>query len=250
MAVADIYVRSQVGSTDRQPGVWSRLATVLGRRKTQRPPWSCTCSETPPKAVPTVVFRARRPAGGVPTTPTVFGSPPPSILNDAYIASVLELALKAQSLTSGATRLHTCLTDLHALSGEVVEMLHPLAQVCGLKVVRDASPSRADGWADPEALYVVLSYLILRTLTGVPAPGHIRIMVTASACEAQILILSPLSHVVGGEGGSTPEFDLNAAHGVLRAMGGALVLEPRRAGYSPLSVTFRSTPPLPLRRAT
>ena len=63
-------------------------------------------------------------------------------------------------------------------------------------------------------------------------------MVTLTSREAQILILSHTPAMILARHADGAREDLVAPQRLLQAMGGSLVLEPRRAGYLPLCIVL------------
>ena len=161
----------------------------------------------------------------------------------------MQLSLQAEALASMETAVHPGPVALQAMIAGVMATVQPHAALAGLSVLHDAD-SHADAicCADPAQLHRVLVYLTLRALDAEYAPGHVRIMATLTSKEAQLRILGrgPLKPAAPGVGDCRQ--DLTAARRVLQAMGGALVLEPRRAGYLPVCVVLRALSPAGGRR--
>ena len=157
----------------------------------------------------------------------------------AYAASALDLAHQVENLQSSASALSLGPVAIRALVRDVIEPLEPAAVEAGLAVLRDLD-SRCDGvcCADAAQLRRVLSHLLLRALCLEQAPGHVRVMVTFSRGEAQVLILSRTTQAVLATHADAARADLVAPQRLLQAMGGSLILEPRRAGYLPLCIAL------------
>ncbi len=186
-----------------------------------------------------------RPEGQRRTAPAPAEPPPvqgasatPFPLLNAYAASTVEIARHAGALDPGG-----CLdmgpVAVQALVGEVVRDLEPRARQAGLTLYHD-SHSHRDGvcCADPSELRRVLSHLLLRALSMESAPGHVRVAVSFTNCEARILVLSRTPEAVLSGHADAARKDLVAPQRLLQAMGGSLVLEPRRAGYLPLCIAL------------
>ncbi len=161
-----------------------------------------------------------------------------SLLN-AYAASVPKMSRQVDTLDPSAAALNLGPVAVRALVEEVLQGLEPLACEAGFTLLRDAD-SRCDGvcCADPGELRRVLFHLVLRALSMEQAPGHVRVIITFTGYEARVLILTrtPETGPVAHTGGVRS--DLIAPQRLLQAMGGALVLEPRRAGYLPLCIVL------------
>jgi hypothetical protein len=80
-------------------------------------------------------------------------------------------------------------------------------------------------------------------------PGHVRVMVTLSGREAHILVLSRTPEATLAAHYDAARNDLIAPQRLLKAMGGSLVLEPRRAGYLPLCIALPALSAASARRA-
>ena len=234
--MADASIRSQAPrarAVPRRPilPTWADLATLVRGREAafeKTPPRSGGCSETG------AILSGPDPEGPAhPASP--FAAFP---LLNAYAASAVEMERRTKELESGVALNHGPIA-LQALIGEILQRLEPLARMSDLALLRDVH-SGCDGvcCADPEQLRSVLHHLILRALSLEPTPGHVRIMVTLTSREAHILILSRTPAAKLAEHPDSARDDLVAPQRLLQAMGGSLVLEPRRGGYLPLCIAL------------
>ncbi|WP_174299695.1 hypothetical protein [Caulobacter sp. S45] len=169
------------------------------------------------------------------THPPSFVASP--ILN-AYAASTLEIDRRTRDLATGPG-LALGPVAVQALIGDVLQRLEPLAREAELALLRDVHPAR-DGvcCAEPRRLRTVVYHLILRALSMEQAPGHVRVTVELTGHEAHILILSRTPEARLADHGDAARQDLVAPQRLLQAMGGSLVLEPRRAAYLPLCIAL------------
>ena len=163
----------------------------------------------------------------------------PSRLMRTYAASLIELALQIEALQDGSPACSRRLVRLGDLVAEVVDALGPTAAEAGLRLFRDTLPC-ADlaCLAEADRLRLVLRHLLLRTLLDEPTPGHMRVTLTCTRKEARITLLSRAPEPVRGPRTAQGLSDLAAADRLLRTMQGALVLEPRRGGYLPLTLAL------------
>ena len=170
-------------------------------------------------------------------------------LLNAYSASALDLKHRTRELDLDCG-LHIGPVAVQALVGDVLQRLDPLARRADLALLRDVH-SGCDGvcCADPLLLRRVVSHLVLRALSLEQAPGHVRVMVTLTAREAHILILSRTPETTLADHRAAARRDLVAPQRLLQAMGGSLVLEPRRAGYLPLCIALPALAASTARRA-
>ena len=156
----------------------------------------------------------------------------------AQVMSALELTRQTNSLANGPS-IQLGPVAVHSMLSGVITVVRPLAARVGLAVLHDTD-KQADAvcCADPVQLHRVLVHLVLRTLAGERTPGHVRILSTFAPGEAQLRILgrgAPASLDAAADRQA-----LAAAERILHAMGGLLILEPRRAGYLPVCVALRA----------
>ena len=193
------------------------------------------CSHAPPKPVEP---HGRRPR----SAPSHDATVAPHLLN-AYVASTFEVALQAEALAAGAERLDLAPVDLNEVMDRVAAVLTPLAAAQGVRLLND-SGARAISLpqGDARRLHSVLFHLLARALAGEEPGGHVRILTASSSREVCVRILIRSPETAAGRTARTCRDDLSAAQRILRAMGGALVLEPRRAGYQPLCLVLGRPP--------
>lgn len=153
-------------------------------------------------------------------------------LMHAYVASAVEIALEAEALADGAQP-RRARTPVHDLVAETVDALQSRAEAAGVVLAYD----RSSRWSctavtDPGRLRKALAHLILRALSAPGASGSVRIMVT---CEPDATRIAVIALRRGPEPGL---FDLGALVRLLRGIGAVLVVEPARAGCSPLCIVL------------
>ncbi len=160
-------------------------------------------------------------------------------LQDAYAASTLKIVRQADALDPSETALDVGPVAVRALVEAVLLDLEPLAREAGLALLRDGGVG-GDGvcCGDPGELRGVLRHLVLRALTFEQAPGHLRVAVAFTGYEVRILILSRSPEAKLATRSDVYRDDLIAPQRLVQAMGGSLVLEPRRAGYLPLCLAL------------
>ncbi len=241
--MADASIRPQRLARPRPSAMpaWTGLATLVMRRRL------ASMLASPGSAVRRGVNDAAERAPGE------IAAQPPShttfpLLN-AYAASALDLDRRTRELDLDAG-LGLGPVAIQALVAGVLERLDPLARKAGLALLRDVH-SGCDGvcCADPALLRDVLSHLVLRALSLEQAPGHVRVMATLTAHEAHILILSRTSGTTLADHRDAARQDLISPQRLLQAMGGSLVLEPRRGGYLPLCIALPALAAATVRRA-
>ena len=178
------------------------------------------------------------------------GPTAPFSLLSASAASAVEIARGVERLDLNGAGLSLGPVAVQALVGEVVQALDPQARKVGLAVLRDTD-SRCDGvcCADRGQLRAVVSHLLLRALCLELGPGHVRVMVTLSGREAHVRVLSRTPEATLAAHADAARHDLAAPQRLLQAMGGSLVLEPRRAGYLPLCIALPALSAAPAQRA-
>ena len=176
-------------------------------------------------------------------------SPDAFPLLNAYAASALGLQRRARDLDLDSG-LHLGPVAVQALVADVLRRLDPLARKAGLSLLRQVH-SGCDGvcCADPALLREVVHHLVLRALSLEQAPGHVRVLATLTAHEAHILVLSRTPETTMADHRDAARHDLVAPQRLLQAMGGSLVLEPRRAGYLPLCIALPALAASSARRA-
>ncbi len=173
----------------------------------------------------------------------------PQALLKAYAASALEME-RLQKGPDQAPALTLGPVAVEALVGDVVQGLAPLARQSELTLMCDARSAREGVCcADAAQLHRVVSHLVLRALAMEQAPGHVRVMASLTAPEAHVLILSPTPETTMARRRGAACYDLAAARRLIQAMGGSLVLEPRRAGYLPLCIALPALAAASPRRA-
>lgn len=202
---------------------------------------------------PWSVFERRsRPAGDArpvvqaPARAAILADPPSPAdrLACTYAGSLLEVALQLEALRDGSARLDLQSISLARLMDEVALELGPLARSAGLRLQQAPVPATAAEWrTDASLLRLVVRHLSLRALVGEVAPGPVRLDVAVTVQEARLRVLSrgtpPASRQRALDGVS----ELSAIQRLLAALGGALVIEPRRSGYTPLNVILRAAAP-------
>ena len=199
---------------------------------------------------PAVIRRRLVHVAPAPTrSPDADASPSLPLLN-AYAASAVEIARRALDLDLDAASLILGPVAVQAMVTSVVQQLEPQARRAGLHLLHDDN-SRYDGvcCADADQLRAVLSHLLLRALSMEQAAGHVRVMVTLGGCEAHILVLSRTPEAILTAHAEAARDDLIAPQRLLQAMGGSLVLEPRRAGYLPICIALPALAAADLRHA-
>lgn len=153
-------------------------------------------------------------------------------LMNAYVASAVDVALEVEALGDG-TPARQVRTPIHDLVAEVADALQPCARAAGATLAYD----RDSRWScvavtDPGRLRKGLSHLALRAMSGAGPGALVRILVTAGPGAARIGVLA-----VGGAPDPGP-FDLAALVRLVGAIGGSLVVEPARAGCTPIAIVL------------
>ena len=163
----------------------------------------------------------------------------PGALRTAHATAIAAVARASERLRPAAAGLHLTAAAVHPLVDEVLAGIEPLLAAHDLRLVRDLD-ARGDlsCFCEPNALCLVLRHLILHALMLERIGGHVRVATMLSRQEAQIRVLSREEDAEGqSRAASDPDARI-ASQRLLRAMGGALVLEPRRAGYLPICVAL------------
>jgi hypothetical protein len=156
----------------------------------------------------------------------------PGGLMNAYVASAVDVALEAEALGDG-TPARRVRTPIHDLVAEVADALQPCAKAAGATLAYD----RDSRWScvaitDPGRLRKALTHLILRAMSGAEAGVLVRVVVAAEPAATRIGVMAVRS---GPEPGL---FDLAALVRLVQAIGGAVVVEPLRAGCIPISIVL------------
>ena len=221
---------------------WTGFATLVTRRMPASllaSSWAEAVRRGPDRAA------SKRETGEIVAAPSHTAFP----LLNAYAASAMSLQQRARELDlDPGLRLGP--VAVRALVAEVLQRLDPLAQKAELSLLRDIR-SGCDGvcCADPALLRDVVSHLVLRALSLEQAPGHVRVAITLTAHEAHILVLSRTPETTMADHRDAARHDLVAPQRLLQAMGGSLVLEPRRAGYLRLCIALPALAAAAARRA-
>jgi hypothetical protein len=153
-------------------------------------------------------------------------------LMNAYVASAVDVALEAEALSDGVTA-RQVRTPIHDLVAEVADALQPCAKAAGATLAYD----RDCRWScvaitDPGRLRKALTHLVLRAMSGSSPGGLVRVLVAAEPAGTRIGVV-----VVRGAPDPGP-FDLASLVRLVKAIGAALVLEPARGGYTPISIVL------------
>ena len=164
-------------------------------------------------------------------------------LTNACIASSFEVALQAEALAAGMDRLDTGSVDLAAILDNVVAVLQPLAQGSGIGLLREGARVGVEHpQGDARRLHSLLFHLVARALAAETPGGHVRVAASWCAGEACIRVLSRIAESSVHPATLPEARDLAPARYLLSTMGGALLLEPRRAGYQPVCMVLRTPP--------
>ena len=166
----------------------------------------------------------------------------PHVMN-AYTAAAYEVEMQAEALAAGVERLEACPVDIACLLDQVAAVLRPLAESGGVRLLRDGvSTGVHHQQADARRLHSVIFHLVARALAAETPGGHVRVAASWCAGEACVRILSRNLDPPTGAATTHGTHDLAASRYVLDAMGGVLLLEPRRGGYQPICVVLRTPP--------
>ncbi len=153
-------------------------------------------------------------------------------LMNAYVAAAVDIALEAEALGDGAAP-RQVRTPVHDLVSEVADALQPCAKAAGATLAYD----RDSRWScvaitDPGRLRKALTYLVLRAMSGSEPGVVVRILVAIEPSATRIGVLTV-------RGGVEPDlFDLAALVRLIQGIGGAVVVEPARAGCTPISIVL------------
>lgn len=164
----------------------------------------------------------------------------PHLLN-VHVASTFAVALQAEALAAGTEGLHLAPVDLGEVLDRIVAVLGPLAAAQGVRLFREGPRAISLPQGDARRLHNVLFHLLARALAAEAPGGHARVLTAWSSRDVCVRILTRSPEPLARTSRACRD-DLSAARRVLRAMGGALVLEPRRAGYLPLCLVLGSPP--------
>ena len=169
---------------------------------------------------------------------------PAERLSCTYAGSLLEVALQLEALRDGKARPQPQVLSPTRLMEDVAADLRPLAQAAGLRLLLAPPSGGAAEWrADAALLRLALRHLVLRALVGEVTSGAVRMDLALSGRELRMRVLSRAGQPPTRQRALDGVSELSAIQRLLAATGGALLIEPRRGGYAPLTLVLRTADP-------